>query len=114
MGTALWYDTRLPPVAIRWVLIRDPQAKVAPQALLCTDQAATATRITPVVCIALAVGSDPARGAYSPGSGDTESVVRSGYLAHHPCLTRTLFSDDFIRSSVTPGSEPARSSGGLV
>jgi DDE superfamily endonuclease len=37
--TAVWYHTGLPPVPIRWVLIRDPQQRFAPQALLCTDLA---------------------------------------------------------------------------
>jgi len=36
--TAVWYHNGLPPVAIRWVLIRDPQGQFDPQALLCTDQ----------------------------------------------------------------------------
>ncbi len=36
-GTAVWYHSGLPPVPIRWVLIRDPQGQFAPQALLCTD-----------------------------------------------------------------------------
>jgi hypothetical protein len=36
-GTAVWYHTGLPPVPLRWVLIRDPQGKFATQALLCTD-----------------------------------------------------------------------------
>jgi hypothetical protein len=44
-GTALWYHTGLPLVAVRWVLIRDPQGKFDPQALLCTDQEVTATQI---------------------------------------------------------------------
>jgi DDE superfamily endonuclease len=35
--TAVWYHTGLPPVPIRWVLIRDPPQRFAPQALLCTD-----------------------------------------------------------------------------
>ncbi len=35
--TAVWYHTGLPPVAIRWVLIRDPHERFATQALLCTD-----------------------------------------------------------------------------
>jgi hypothetical protein len=35
--TAVWYHTGLPPVPIRWVLIRDPQGRFDPQALLCTD-----------------------------------------------------------------------------
>jgi hypothetical protein len=36
--TAVWYHTGLPPVPLRWVLVRDPLAKFRPQALLCTDQ----------------------------------------------------------------------------
>ncbi len=44
-GTALWYHTGLPTVTLRWVLIRDPQGKFVPQALLCTDQGVTATQI---------------------------------------------------------------------
>jgi hypothetical protein len=35
--TAVWYHTGLPPVPLRWVLIRDPQGRFATQALLCTD-----------------------------------------------------------------------------
>lgn len=35
--TAVWYHTGLPPVLIRWVLIRDPLDNFAPQALLSTD-----------------------------------------------------------------------------
>jgi hypothetical protein len=35
--TAVWYHTGLPAVAVRWVLIRDPQERFATQALLCTD-----------------------------------------------------------------------------
>src|SRR5215475_7747042 len=36
--TAVWYHTGTPPVAIRWVLIRDPQKRFKPQALLSTNQ----------------------------------------------------------------------------
>jgi hypothetical protein len=36
-ATAIWYHTGLPPVAIRWVLIRDPLGHFKSQALLCTD-----------------------------------------------------------------------------
>jgi hypothetical protein len=44
-GTAVWYHTGLPPVPIRWVLIRDPRGKFATQALLCTDLAADPLQI---------------------------------------------------------------------
>ena len=44
-GTALWYQSPVPPVAIRWVLIRDPKGQYEPMALLCTDQNAEAVQI---------------------------------------------------------------------
>jgi hypothetical protein len=36
-GTAVWYDGGKPPVAIRWVLVRDPKGRCDPLALLSTD-----------------------------------------------------------------------------
>jgi hypothetical protein len=36
-ATAVWYHSGLPPVSIRWVLIRDPAGAFAPQALLSTN-----------------------------------------------------------------------------
>jgi hypothetical protein len=44
-ATAVWYHTGLPPVPLRWVLVRDPQGKFATQALLCTDPAAAPAQI---------------------------------------------------------------------
>jgi len=35
--TAVWYHSGLPALPIRWVVIRDPQGKCKPQALLCND-----------------------------------------------------------------------------
>jgi DDE superfamily endonuclease len=43
--TAVWYHGGLPPVPIRWVLIRDPDGRFDPQALLCTDPAADPAQI---------------------------------------------------------------------
>ena len=44
-GTAVWYHSGMPVVPIRWVLIRDPLGKFAPQALLSTEQSNTAAQI---------------------------------------------------------------------
>ncbi len=44
-ATAVWYHTGLPPVPIRWVLVRDPQGQFAPQALLCTDLTADPAQV---------------------------------------------------------------------
>ncbi|HIG57292.1 MAG TPA: transposase [Candidatus Handelsmanbacteria bacterium] len=35
--TAVWYHTGLPPVPIRWLLVKDPDEQMAPQAFLTTD-----------------------------------------------------------------------------
>jgi hypothetical protein len=43
--TAVWYHTGLPPVPIRWVLIRDPEGAFPSQALLCTDLDASPAQI---------------------------------------------------------------------
>jgi hypothetical protein len=44
-GTGVWYHPGKPVLPIRWVLIRDPQGKFKPQALLCTDPQATPVQI---------------------------------------------------------------------
>jgi hypothetical protein len=36
-GIALWYHAGLPPVPIRWLLVRDPSGELEPQAFLATD-----------------------------------------------------------------------------
>ena len=41
----MWYHSGLPPVPLRWVLIRDPRGHFDAQALLCTDVTATAVQI---------------------------------------------------------------------
>ncbi len=38
-GTALWYTTGTPPLAIRWVLVRDPQGERATRAFFSTETA---------------------------------------------------------------------------
>jgi hypothetical protein len=45
--TAVWYHTGKPPVAIRWVLIRDPKQAFKPQALLSTNLEHTPEQILP-------------------------------------------------------------------
>ena len=36
-GTGLWYRVGTPPTLLRWVLVRDPDGKMEPQAFFCTD-----------------------------------------------------------------------------
>ena len=44
-GTALWYHAGEPPVALRWVLLREPADQVEPQALLSTDPSVSPAQI---------------------------------------------------------------------
>ena len=44
-GAAVWYHTGLPPVPIRWVLVRDPLSEFTPQALLSTDLSAAPAQV---------------------------------------------------------------------
>ena len=44
-GTALWYHAGIPPVPIRWVLVRDPTGEHEPSAFLSTDLDATPAMI---------------------------------------------------------------------
>lgn len=44
-GTAVWFHNGLPPVPVRWVLIRDPQGEFDPVALVCNQQEVTAQQI---------------------------------------------------------------------
>jgi hypothetical protein len=44
-STAVWYRSGKPVVPIRWVLIRDPEGRFAPQALLATNQQLTPEQI---------------------------------------------------------------------
>ena len=44
-GTALWYRGGVPPVPIRWLLVRDPKGELDPQAFLATDLDARARDI---------------------------------------------------------------------
>jgi DDE superfamily endonuclease len=43
--TALWYTPRLPPVAIRYVLVADPEGKLRMEAFFCTDLQASPEQI---------------------------------------------------------------------
>ena len=44
-GTALWHTDGCDPWPIRWVLVRDPQDRLSPDALFCTDQEVDALTI---------------------------------------------------------------------
>ncbi len=44
-GTSVWFHNGLPPVPVRWVLIRDPAGKFDPQALVCNHPETSAEQM---------------------------------------------------------------------
>jgi hypothetical protein len=52
---ALWYTSRLSPVAIRFVIVCDPEGKLRMEAFFCTDLEATPVQILPWVVMRWAV-----------------------------------------------------------
>lgn len=52
-GTALWYQSPVPAVLIRWVLIRDPEGKYEPMARLVHRSPGASCPDRGVVCLAL-------------------------------------------------------------
>jgi hypothetical protein len=52
-GTAIWYHSGMPPVEIKWVLLKDDQSGKEPAALLSTNPNLSEEQIIPVFCQAL-------------------------------------------------------------
>jgi hypothetical protein len=98
-GTALWYHSPIPPVAIRWVLIRDPQGHYEPMALLCTDQEAEAAQIVEWVVLRWTVEVTFHEVRAQMARGDAASMVGFGDPAHHSRLVGTLFAGDHFGSA---------------
>lgn len=114
-GTALWFQSPIPPVAIRWVLVRDPQGPSEPLALLWTDQHAEAHQIVAWFVLRWTVdGRHLSRGVCASGCRDAAPMVGCGHGAHHSGLVCALFSGHGLRSSVAGCPALSRSSGGLV
>ena len=80
-GTAVWYHGGLPPLLLRWVLVRDPKGKPVPP----PDPA--------MVSHALASGSDLPRGA-SPSRVETQRQCPTSRCSHHPRVARAVLPPD--------------------
>ena len=83
-GTAVWYHAGIPPVPIRWVLVRDPSGEHEPSAFLSTDLAATPAMILGWFVSRWRVRNHLPRGARPSWRRDAATVVRSRHSPHHP------------------------------
>jgi hypothetical protein len=113
-GTAVWYQSPVPPVPIRWVLIRDPEGKFEPIGLLCTDQDADAVEILHWFVLRWNVEVTFHARAHPFGGGDPAPMVGFGHSAHDPGLVGPVFARDHFCSSVVGRPLVSRSPGCLV
>jgi hypothetical protein len=113
-GTALWYQSPVPPVAIRWVLIRDPEGKYEPMALLCTDQNAEAVQIVEWFVLRWTVEVTFHEVRAHLGVETRAPMVGCGDCAHHSRIVGTLFACDCFCTSVVGSAIVSHSSGYLV
>ena len=81
--TALWYVSGKPPVPIRWVLIRDPPIPVPTPGPALHRPQRRSRPDHPMVCAALATGSNLPRSPHPPGCGDPTPMVPPGHRPHH-------------------------------
>ena len=95
--TAVWYSTGLPAVPVRWVLIRDPEGRFKPQALLCTRPLSRSGADSTLVRDALAARGDLPGGTQAPGLRDAEAVVGASDTAHHAGAFGVVLAGHLVR-----------------
>jgi hypothetical protein len=113
-GTALWYQSPVPPVAIRWVLIRDPKGQYEPMALLCTDQDADAAQMVEWFVLRWTVEVTFHEVRAHLGVETRAPMVGFGHSAHDSCFVGPLFPRHHFCSALAGWSRVSGSAGGLV
>ncbi len=113
-GTALWYQSPVPPVAIRWVLIRDPGGKYEPMALLCTDQDGEAARLVEWLVLRWMVAVTFHEVRDLMAGRDAAPMGGCGDAAHHCCLGGPVFGRSHFCASLVGWPRVSCSAGGLV
>lgn len=101
-ATAVWRHAGLPVLPIPWVLLRDPQQRFDPQALLCTDPALRPAADSRLVRPALAGGSHFPGGARPSRRRDPAPVVGPGDRPHHARPARAVLDRDLARGTPRP------------
>jgi hypothetical protein len=81
--TALWYTPGLPPVAIRYVVVADPEGKLQMEAFFCTNLEATPEQILQWVVRRWSV-EVTFEESCAPQVGNPAAVVGSGHRPDYP------------------------------
>ena len=88
--TAVWLHSGLPVVPLRWVLLRDPCGRFAPQALLCTDLRRSRCRSYAGSSRRWQLEVTFREARDHLGRRDPAPVVRSGHRPHHALPARPV------------------------
>lgn len=83
-ATAVWYHTGMPPVPVRWVLVRDPVEEFKPQALLPTNLESDSVEMLRWFVRRSRGGSDVRGSPRTSWHGDATPVVGQSDSAHDP------------------------------
>ena len=106
-GTALWYQSPVPPIAIRWVLIRDPQGQYEPVALLCTDQIVDAVQIVEWFVLRWSVEVTFHEVRAHLGVETQRQWSDLAILQHDSCFVGPLFARHHFCSAIVAGTSVA-------
>jgi DDE superfamily endonuclease len=112
-ATAVWRHAGLPVVPIRWVLLRDPQGRFDPQALLCTEPAREPLQIVRWFIQRWQGRSPSARSATTLASKRSASGQTARLPAPRPACSGSSRSSPYwwLSSGVTPVSRFRRRAG---
>jgi hypothetical protein len=113
-ATAVWYHSGMPPLPIRWVLVRDPHGEFDPQSIA-VHRLDGGPRPEPgVVCPPLAPGSDVAGDPGPSGHGDPATVERAGDRPHHASPAGPVLDRHADGRPAGAGARAASETGGMV
>lgn len=99
-ATGVWYHTGLPPVPVRWVVVRDPADGFKPQALLSTNLESDPVQMLAwfVRRWAVEIIFEEARAL---GDGDPKTVVGDSHCAHDSGGAGVVLGNDVVGTSAT-------------
>jgi DDE superfamily endonuclease len=100
--TAVWYHTGLPPVPLRWVLIRDPQQCFDPQGLALYGSHPEPAHDGALVRAALASRSNLSGSTQEPRGGNPATMDPTSHCPDDAVFAGTVFCGDLTRRSARP------------
>ena len=112
--TGLWYTAGQDPVAIRYLLARDPEGALEDAGYLCTEEEMLPEEIMRVCGLALERRGDVRGDACSLGDGDATAMVRPGDRADDAGVAGSVFAGGTGGGAVSRGGFVVGGGDGVV